>query len=146
MLVSPSIEPNSLDRFLVSPYIGLTRIRILYRRFGLLWTIACEVPLNLMQKACLAKAPITVDTKYRWRGARRDSIADFLDQHLSAEGIQQSRFIIMHDKTFLADVSHNVSSDVTRAYSHMEDFITLQKRLSLELELQSRCTTPDSAT
>ena len=61
-----------------------------------------------MQKACLAKAPITVDAKYLRRGAARDSLADFLDQHLSAEGIQQSRFIIVHGNTFLTNLNHKV--------------------------------------
>ena len=117
MLVSPSIKPNSSYRFLVSPFHVLTRIRVLYhrfhRRFGLLWTIAGEIPLNLMQKACLAKAPITVNAEYLWRGATRDSLADFLNQHLSAEGIQQSRFIIVHGNTFLANLSHQVSETGT---------------------------------
>ena len=109
MLVSPSIKPNGPYRFLVPTFSGLTRIRVLYRRFGLLWTLASEVPLNLMQKACLAKAPITVDAEYLWRGTTRDSLADFLNQHLSTEGIQQSRFIIVHGNTFLTNLNHKVS-------------------------------------
>ena len=113
MLVSPSIKPNGPYRFLVSPVNGLTRIRVryrrFYRRFGLLWTIAGEVPLNLMQKACLAKAPIAVDAEYLWRGATRYSFADFLNQHLSVEGIPQSRFIIVHGNTFLTNLNHKVS-------------------------------------
>ena len=110
MLVSPSIKPNGPYRFLVSPFNGLTGTRVFYGRFGLLWTIAGKVPLNLMQKACLTKAPITVDAEYLWRGATRDSLADFLNQHLSAEGIQQSRFIIMHGQTFL---NHKISETGT---------------------------------
>ena len=109
MLISPSIKPNGPYRFLVSPVNGLTRTRVLYRCYGLLWTIAGEVPLNLMQKACLAKTPIAVDAEYLWRGATRDSLADFLNQHLSAEGIQQSRFIIMHGQTFLTNLNHKLS-------------------------------------
>ena len=109
MLVSPSIKPNGPYRFLVSPSNGLTGTRVLYGHFGLLWTIAGKVPLNLMQKTCLTKAPITVDAEYLWRGATRDSLADFLNQHLSAEGIQQSRFIIVHGNTFLTNLNHEVS-------------------------------------
>ena len=110
MLVSPSIEPNGPYRFLVFPLNVFTDIlRIPCRRLGLLRTIAGKVPLNLMQKACLAEAPITVDTENLWQGTVRDSIADFLDQHPSVEGIQQSRFIIMHCQTFLTNLNHTIS-------------------------------------
>ena len=109
MLVSPGIEPNGPNHFLVFPFLVLTRNRILYLRFGLLWTISGEVQLNLMQKACLAKAPIAVDAEYLWRDAVRDSIADFFDQRLSVEGIQQRRFVVMHeDICWLARTSSNI--------------------------------------
>ena len=97
VLISPCIEPDSPYRFLIFPFVDSVLGRFPCGLFGLLWTIADQIPLNLMQKARLAKTPITMDAEHLRRRAAGDGFADFPDDGSSIEGVQQRRFVVVHD-------------------------------------------------
>ena len=97
MLIAPRLEPDDAGMQLVYT-AGQTFVQLCAvggRNITLLRAVAAEIPLQLLQEAGLAKAPVTMDADHVRRLAGGDGIADLADKRPAFELVEQRRFVIV---------------------------------------------------